>query len=66
MRDTTIGGNAAHNLILNTNNGTNSGSITITDGAGGNIALAPNGSGKVTISGGGLNVTAAGGMPLQK
>ena len=50
---------------MNTNNGNNSGNITITDGTNGNIALAPDGSGKVTISGGGLDVTAAGGITLQ-
>ena len=39
------------NLILNTHNGTNSGSITIAQGNNGNITLAPNGTGKVVISG---------------
>lgn len=34
-------------LILNTNDGTNSGSITIYDGTNGNIGLDPNGTGKV-------------------
>lgn len=37
-------------LILNTNEGTNSGSIRIYDGANGNITLTPNGSGAVQIS----------------
>jgi len=46
----TITSNGAGDLILNTNSGTNSGSITIEDGANGNIALAPNGTGQVTIS----------------
>ena len=36
-------------LILSTNNGTTSGSITITDGAAGAITLAPNGTGIVDI-----------------
>ena len=36
-------------LILSTNNGTTSGSITITDGAAGAITLAPNGTGVVDI-----------------
>jgi hypothetical protein len=34
-------------LILDTNAGTNSGNITITDGANGNITLSPNGTGEV-------------------
>jgi hypothetical protein len=37
-------------LILSTNNGTNSGTITINDGANNNIALAPNGTGRVAIT----------------
>jgi len=37
-------------LTLHTNNNTNSGNITIADGAGGNISLTPNGSGSVVIS----------------
>ena len=41
----------AHDLILDTNSGTNSGTITITDGANGNINLAPNGSGQVQAGG---------------
>lgn len=36
-------------LVLNTNNGTNSGSIIIYDGADGNISITPNGTGKVQI-----------------
>ena len=43
--DATITSSGAHNLILDTNSGTNSGTITITDGANGNIVIAPNGSG---------------------
>ena len=38
-------------LILNTNNGTNSGTITIADGVDGNINIAPNGSGEVQAGG---------------
>ena len=38
-------------LILNTNNGTNSGTISILDGANGNITLTPNGSGNVVLDG---------------
>ena len=49
-------------LILNTNSGSNSGTITIADGANGNIAITPNGSGEVDISkvdidGGAINST---------
>ena len=36
-------------MILSTNNGTTSGSITITDGAAGAITLTPNGTGIVDI-----------------
>jgi len=45
----TISSNGAYNLILKTNEGTNSGTITITDGAAGAITLAPNGTGIVDI-----------------
>jgi hypothetical protein len=37
-------------LILSTNGGTNSGTITINDGVNANIALAPNGTGRVAIT----------------
>lgn len=47
----TLTTNGTGDLILNTNNGTNSGSITIQDAANGNIVLAPNGSGRVQVSG---------------
>ena len=40
----------AHDLVLDTNAGTNSGSITITDAANGDIDITPNGSGEVNIS----------------
>ena len=43
----TTGG--TENLILSTNNGTNSGTVTITDAADGAITLAPNGTGIVDI-----------------
>ena len=49
--DATITSSGAHNLILDTNSGTNSGTITITDAANGNIAIAPNGSGAVVLDG---------------
>jgi len=47
----------AHDLVLDTNSGTNSGTITITDGANGNINLAPNGTGEVQAGGVGLATT---------
>jgi len=47
----TLTSSGAHDLTLDTNSGTNSGVITITDGAGGNIAITPNGSGKVVLDG---------------
>ena len=47
----TITSSGAHNLVLDTNSGTNSGTITITDGANGNIAITPNGSGAVVLDG---------------
>jgi len=55
----------AHDLVLDTNAGTNSGSITITDAANGNIAITPNGTGevdisKVNIDGGGIDGTTIG------
>jgi len=39
--------NGAYDLILDTNSGTNSGAITITDGTNGNITVNPNGTGTV-------------------
>ena len=47
----TTGG--ASDLILNTNGGTNAGTMTFTDGANGNIAIVPNGSGKILLDGDG-------------
>ena len=49
--DATISSSGAHNLILDTNSGTNSGVITIVDGANGNITITPNGSGNVVLDG---------------
>jgi len=49
--DATITSSGAHNLILDTNSGTNSGVITIVDGAGGNITITPNGSGNIVLDG---------------
>ena len=47
----TITSSGAYDLILDTNSGTNSGTITITDGANGNITATPNGTGYVEIGG---------------
>lgn len=48
----TVTTNGAGDLTLSTNGGTNSGTITITQGANGNIALDPNGTGEVSIPAG--------------
>jgi hypothetical protein len=47
----TITSNGAYDLVLETNSGTNSSKITITDAANGNITNAMNGTGKFVISG---------------
>ena len=52
----TITSSGAHDLILDTNSGTNSGTITITDGANGNINIAPNGTGVVQAGGSAVKV----------
>jgi hypothetical protein len=44
--------NGAYDLILDTNGGTNSSSIAITDSANGNISLIPNGTGEIVIGSG--------------
>jgi len=49
--DATLTSSGAHNLILDTNSGTNSGTITITDGANGDINIAPNGTGQAQVGG---------------
>jgi hypothetical protein len=51
----TISSNGAYNLILETNEGTNSGTITITDAANGDINIAPNGTGEVQAGGSVVN-----------
>jgi len=45
----TLTTNGTGDLILNTNSGTNSGSITIADGANGNISVSPNGTGQIAL-----------------
>ena len=62
----TITTNGTGNLTLSTNAGTNSGTIVITQGVNGNIALTPNGTGEVDISkvdidGGTIDATVIGG-----
>ena len=47
----TLTTNGAYNLLLNTNAGSNSGTITIAQGVNGNITLTPNGTGNVVLSG---------------
>lgn len=46
----TITTNGTGNLVLNTNSGTNSGSITVTQGANANITVAPNGTGMTMLN----------------
>jgi len=47
----TVTSSGAYDLTLDTNSGSSSGVITITDGANGNIAITPNGSGAVVLDG---------------
>ena len=47
----TITSSGAHDLTLDTNSGTNSGVISIVDGANGNITITPNGSGNIVLDG---------------
>ena len=49
--DATITTQGTGDLTLSTNSGTNSGTVTIADGANGNISITPNGSGAVVIDG---------------
>ena len=46
----TLTSSGAHDLILDTNSGTNSGTVTITDAANGNITVAPNGTGSAQVT----------------
>jgi len=54
----TITTSGAHDLILDTNSGTNSGTITITDAANGDITIAPNGTGQAKAVDAGDNTAA--------
>ena len=47
----TLTSSGAYDLVLDTNSGSNSGTITITDGANGNINIAPNGTGQAQVGG---------------
>ena len=47
--DASVTTNGTYDLVLNTNNGSASGSIQIADGANGNISISPNGTGSVII-----------------
>lgn len=49
--DATITSNGTGNLILSTNAGTNSGTITIEDGVNNDISVTPNGTGSVILDG---------------
>ena len=46
----TLTTSGAHDLVLDTNSGTNSGNITITDGANGNIDVSTNGTGYIKFN----------------
>jgi hypothetical protein len=52
----TLTTSGAHDLVLDTNSGTNSGTITITDGTDGNINIAPNGNGVAQVGGAAIKV----------
>ena len=52
-----ITSSGAQDLVLDTNSGTDSGSITITDAANGNISLTPNGTGEIVVGSGSGNAT---------
>jgi hypothetical protein len=49
--DFTLTTSGTGDLILNTNNGTNSGYVKVADGTNGNIEISPNGTGHVIIAG---------------
>jgi len=48
--DATLTTQGTGDLILNTNNGTNAGTVTLADGANGDMTMAPNGTGRVKIT----------------
>ncbi len=49
--DATLSSRGPYNLTLNTNDGTNSGSIVIADGVNGQISITPNGTGTIKLDG---------------
>jgi hypothetical protein len=59
--DVTITTNGTGDLTLNTNGGTNSGSIEIQDGANTNIIVTANGTGKLELANGDITTSAASG-----
>ena len=62
----TLTSKGAYDLILSTNEGTSSGTITITDASNGNIALAPEGTGEVLVGSGSAagDITSSGAYDL--
>ena len=62
----TVSSKGAHDLILSTNEGTSSGTITITDASNGDIALAPEGTGEVLVGSGSADgdITSSGAYDL--
>tara|TARA_R100001443_G_scaffold2920_3_gene9551 strand:- start:826 stop:2205 length:1380 start_codon:yes stop_codon:yes gene_type:complete len=52
----TLTTSGTHDLVLDTNSGTNSGTITITDGTDGAINIAPNGNGVAQVGGSAIKV----------
>ena len=48
--DATLTTQGTGDLILNTNNGTNAGTVTLADGANGDMTMAPNGTGRVKVT----------------
>ena len=61
---TTITTNGTGNLVLDTNAGTNAGTVTLTQGANADIAISPNGTGKTTVDR--LKATNAFAAPVEK
>ena len=64
--DATVTTQGTGDLILNTNNGTNAGNVTLLDGANGNINLAPNGTGEIVVGSGSAagDITSSGAYDL--
>ena len=62
----TVTSKGAHDLILSTNEGSSSGTITLTDASNGNITLAPEGTGEVLVGSGSAagDITSSGAYDL--